>query len=1174
MTEKEENDVDIFAASEKGEKNHEFVDSIKADDIEKEALKSKSKVEAEGSKVDVVKADWSAQFKLYNDDDDDDEITDNSELPNKVTIAAGLSEDVKENSKDFSASDVSNAANNLSEGEIQDSVEEPKKETKVLNDKTSKSNFEVDNGLCNDSKGQNFDEFSQQKVESRDEKRTVHLSKRSSRHGSRDRGRHSRSGSRKRKSRSRSVGGRRKRSRSPAGKKRRSQSRSRRRSRSRSGGRKRRSQSRGERRRRSRSRSADYKKRHQGSNEKSHHSRHKHRSRSQSKEAARQQRSGSRTLEDQKRRRRSASRGNDRDTKRRNRSRSKDKDEQLKSDVEAIKEKPRSGSLSPDKRKSPGLPDLKPDSDTHDRKHRSRSRDQLPVEQKERSSGFYDKKRKSRSRSVERSWEPHSQSGRPAYRSNGNEFKDDEFSGKSQDDSFSRNSSRNRGDRHNDFSYRNRGSNRYRNEGTENFPDFNTWQTENHPSDRYGRNWEQDGNKDWNRNRDKGDGYRNRREPWDRNRDESWNSSDRVRWESNDLEKSHENVEEMVSRSLSKIRHESEGADKPNTDDSAQEKCEGKESKISDKDRSEHSKSDRSAIPVVLSQKSKYKTGDSYDPLEPTDFDYSPHDDFRKDEYNAAPMEQSDAKRMHDPPPFTSPSPVMRLPPPSHFQTVRMTNLREPLPNLREPPPNFLGFRQDMRLPMRMPDNMMQKHPPQPQFTILGSPQRFPVKGMEHHVMVRPFQIMQRLPMHEISMDWRLVNPDVRLPLIPLEHHPSMQLGHHPQQQVAGFIRAGVPVDVLRGPPLLQSSQGPPPGVLQRHQVQLRTDHPPPLPPQMMNQHPHSTPPPPPPMPGSVLHQQHAIPTTRSLPDHHAFPPPQHVMTGAIEHRPAGFIQVGIPADASHPRSVAMTYDQPPPPPPPRSFDPRQNRPTLVDDPYKTSMSINSQAGDNSKPRKSSDLEHLGLESPPPKKSSYVKPDKAVEEKTSQKETESHADESYSPYSSSDDAMDAYTEALFEEPFQHHSPVNNNTEEVKVNEDASSSRPPVTTEVQKIISFVTDKEPANTDTNSQSSVTDSIADLSSATEQTGNVSGTNTVQTLENTIASNSSAETLNLAKTLGLFEVTDLKKVLEAAVTQNNQESKISVNEAPKPDNKVNNLSFQFIMCLIKIFFTYKFCT
>lgn len=419
-----------------------------------------------------------------------------------------------------------------------------------------------------------------------------------------------------------------------------------------------------------------------------------------------------------------------------------------------------------------------------------------------------------------------------------------------------------------------------------------------------------------------------------------------------------------------------------------------------------------------------------------------------------------------------------RLPAPPRMAAPPI-GFKDGLPNVREPPPSFLPFRPNNPVTVRL-----QSEPPPPTFTLLNH-SRLPVRNMEpQQVLLQPLQVIRAPTKLEIPVDLRFLNPELRLPLYStgIINRSAAQT-----QQVTNFI-GGMQVDQTR----------------MMHQLQPR-----------LVGVPQATdiPPPPPPPQNFALSQAQAMATNAPfgtsgvsrIPENVSFianPPPQLIF-GSLGNRP-GFITNMPMNDSLQPR---IPSSHPPPPPP-----------QIIIPDFSPQISSSSLAATH----KMSNSMVASLPAHSTADSIYLKASSAG--KMSKSKPKNTGSEKYSPYSCSSEGSsnDAYSDALFEEPFNDTgTPLEEESnsatmEEVKGSETAINSSSPL---------------------EGGSALLQGAPLDSSKARPISRVDGKNSKSSIEVQndslppfVGLSGIGKQIDLASTLNLIHVNDLKKVLETA--------------------------------------------
>ncbi|ESO09995.1 hypothetical protein HELRODRAFT_167830 [Helobdella robusta] len=489
----------------------------------------------------------------------------------------------------------------------------------------------------------------------------------------------------------------------------------------------------------------------------------------------------------------------------------------------------------------------------------------------------------------------------------------------------------------------------------------------------------------------------------------------------------------------------------------------------------------------------------------------------------------------------------IRFPPPRLATSQpNLVNFKELLPNMREPPPNFLAFRADSNFQVGMNNNNFQTlQPTTQQSQIIRPPlpvlNQGPInlRNFEPNQVIRPMQMLQGPGARiEIPIDLRFLSPELRLSMFNTNsaNRPTMIQ----QNQLANIFR-GFQVDPTR---MMQQSAAQP-------QQQQSTQH---LlaPPQRFlsdvrllsassqQQHqPADVPPPPPPLSSLINNRptlvQHHLPfnvinnvsnktSDGSSTTNAAFHPSQdrHVLQNQI---PTSDFNVK-PEGNLLPRAPIITHRFPPPPPPPA--------PSSLSQPSSTTNSLDSLGSQNL--------------------SSTANDEKLITAiKSNVKQKTATSSELYSPNSCASDSssVDAYTEALFEEPF-----VDNGT---PLEEESDSS---LNVSQSVDVPHNDNLTLSNLKSNNENIASNGILKFKDDESLINKTISNNKVQdrvsnmdknTIDNETEQNKSMfkslvqKNLDLTGTLNLFHVNDLKKVLETA----NSASKKSTHDI---ENKTLN--------------------
>lgn len=748
----------------------------------------------------------------------------------------------------------------------------------------------------------------------------------------------------------------------------------------------------------------------------------------------------------------------------------------------------------------------------------------------------FPKRRRSRSRSAERVWNSSDWEDRKHYRDeysrdefSRDEYSHDEYSRGDLPNSGSRSSRPERGshgkygrDRQNSWTRGEKEDNAIlRDQSRENFLP-NRWR----------------GNQDHSGNRDRA---------WDRDRKRDYDDYRHRRADPEDQDVGNDNgqqLEDMVTKSLAKLRRDSDREHR-GVDETLKDIKSSTDNKVRDKSQ-RWGETDRSAIPVLLSKNSAYKDNDAYDTPEAEDFIY---DQACKEDF----VHESNSHRLQ----------------PRDQQPGAPSQQGFPTPGKeRHPPVGQPHFHGDFRQPP--PPHVRVEFPPRGK-ALMQSPVRPGQFGIGARLMPGVVQVVT--PIHlrppPMAVDWRMMGPDAPgRGMFPISRPPP-QVGPRGQLiQVGGFIRTQVPVEFLARHPLpLGHPSGPPfqTGTLPSHSL------PPvhsgaPSQPSLLRPHPQSDPRqlPPPPPPITLLHSSHQLrlpnqEQPRGMVDmRHLGPPPVLVPPGLVPTHPPPNLAFPPPplpiklvghGQGGHQSLAYTTSNQavetlnakspstPPPPPPPAVSsapqDPRRYSIKLLS--HKPVAAISSSTSDESLDSDSSSSPGPNESIAPPKPS--VK--QAWQQQSTSPERPNSALSFASDYTPQELTDDAYTEALFEEPYavEERDVTSIRLEKAELNSQMEVSivmpvpTPPPPPPSTGRANIVEDAEPA--DVCSQTALADEIAQIPEIVNPmasptvTARLAGDKSPSNTGAIVAASASA-----AHSLQAMGVADLKKVLETVRT------------------------------------------
>lgn len=779
--------------------------------------------------------------------------------------------------------------------------------------------------------------------------------------------------------------------------------------------------------------------------------------------------------------------------------------------------------------------------DRENRRSQSRDRPKNWPDNERQADSDYPKRRRSRSRSAERVWNSSNWEDKKRYR--------DEYS---RDDLPNSGSWSSRPERvTNSKYYRGRGDRQ--SSWTRGEKEDNTILRDQSRENVMPNRWH--GNQDHSGNKDR---------PLDRDRKRDWDVNRHRRATQEDQDVANDNgqqLEDMVTKSLAKLRRDSDREHR-GVDEALKDITSG-EDKIREKDQ-RWGEADRSAIPVLLSKKSAYKDSDAYDPPEAEDFNYDQacKEDFIH-ESNSRNLQPRDRQQPGAPSQQGFPASVKE-----RHLPVTQTHFHG---NFREPPPHV---RVDFAPRGKA---LMQPSVTQGQFGI-GARMMPGVVQLVAPIHLRP---------PPMAVDWRMMGPDApRHGMFPISRPPP-HVGPRGQLiQVGGFIRTQMPVEFLARHPL-------PPGHTPCHPF-----HTGPLPsnslpsvhpgttshlPLIRPHHPQSDPrqlPPPPPI--ALLHSSHqlrllnqepprglvevrhrgpppgVLPPQGLVPPHPppnlAFPPPP-LPVKLVGHSQGGHQSLSYPTSNQAIENLdAKSPSTPPPPPPPAVSsapqDPRLYSIKLLS--HKPVATANS-TSDESMDSETSSLPGQNESIAPPKPSTK----QVWQQQSNSPERPSSALSFGSDYTPQELTDDAYTEALFEEPysFDERDVMTTRSEKSELNpqQEVSNAMPARTLASTEKTNIVEDAELA--DICSQTALEDETAQIPEIMNPMASPTVTERLasdKSPSNAGSTNALAAAAVAAHSLQMIEVADLKKVLETVRT-----TTLSNEEEAKSQDKVQVILF-----------------